>query len=115
MANGAPAALIMQDTIRPSNLCTTLLGEDLKSSEIYIQEKKVKVKKQKPIEFKNQCNCLVDYEELEKAIIWYMAAAEHPVHHLKGRKQSPEFVKRRIAASVEGRRLKSIHTENQNG
>jgi len=117
----------------------------------------MKVKIQKPIEFRNQCNCLVDYDELEKAIIWYsdkptarlksiylhgggglypsvsiydkkisvhrllmmywlnrdlgcyeyvhhkdgnplnarfenlqiMAAAEHPVHHLKGRKQSP--------------------------
>ena len=29
------------------------------------------VKSQKRIEFINDCNCIVDYNELEKAIIWY--------------------------------------------
>jgi hypothetical protein len=29
------------------------------------------VKKQKKIRFKNECNCLCDYDELEKAILWY--------------------------------------------
>lgn len=29
------------------------------------------VKNQKPINFLNVCDCLVDYEELEKAILWY--------------------------------------------
>lgn len=42
-----------------------------------------------------------------------MMDKEHPVHHLKGRKQSPEFVKRRIAASVKAKRFNRIHTENQ--
>ncbi len=29
------------------------------------------VKTQKPINFINQCGCIVDYKELEKAIIWF--------------------------------------------
>lgn len=29
------------------------------------------INKQKPIKFNNEVNCLVDYNELEKAIIWY--------------------------------------------
>ena len=29
------------------------------------------VKIQKPIKFNNNCNCIVDYDELEKAILWY--------------------------------------------
>lgn len=29
------------------------------------------VKYQKPIEFINNCNCIVDYKELERAILWY--------------------------------------------
>ena len=29
------------------------------------------VKTQKRIEFNNECECLVDYSELEKAILWY--------------------------------------------
>ncbi len=29
------------------------------------------VKKQKPIKFINKCNCSVNFEELEKAIIWF--------------------------------------------
>lgn len=29
------------------------------------------VKKQVKIEFSNECECLVDYSELEKAILWY--------------------------------------------
>lgn len=29
------------------------------------------VKIQKKIEFDNECKCLVDYSELEKAILWY--------------------------------------------
>lgn len=29
------------------------------------------VKFQKKIEFINDCNCIVDYEELEKAMLWY--------------------------------------------
>jgi len=135
------------------------------------------VKKQKPIEFINQCNCLVDYGELKKAIIWYsdkptarlksiylhgnknhsypavsiyekkihvhrllmmywlnrildaseyvhhkdentlnafrenlqvMKAKEHPVHHLKGRKQSSEIVLRRTNASCMARYGHSI-------
>ena len=38
------------------------------------------VKHQKPIEFVNDCDCLVDYKELEKAIIWY---SKKPVVRLK--------------------------------
>lgn len=38
------------------------------------------VNKQKPIEFINDCNCLVDLKELEKAILWY---TEKPVTRLK--------------------------------
>lgn len=29
------------------------------------------LKIQKKIEFDNECKCLVDYSELEKAILWY--------------------------------------------
>ena len=29
------------------------------------------IKKQKKIEFFNKCDCIVDYSELEKAILWY--------------------------------------------
>lgn len=29
------------------------------------------VKRQEKIEFSNECECLVDYSELEKAILWY--------------------------------------------
>lgn len=35
---------------------------------------------QKPIEFVNKCGCVVDYRELEKAIIWY---SDKPVTRLK--------------------------------
>lgn len=35
---------------------------------------------QKPIEFINDCGCMVDYKELEKAIIWY---SNKPVTRLK--------------------------------
>lgn len=35
---------------------------------------------QKPIEFVNNCGCIVDYDELEKAILWY---SEKPVTRLK--------------------------------
>lgn len=38
------------------------------------------VKKQKTIEFINKCNCIVDFEELEKAIMWY---SNKPVTRLK--------------------------------
>ena len=38
------------------------------------------VNNQKPIEFINDCNCLVDYKELEKAIIWY---SNKPVARLR--------------------------------
>lgn len=38
------------------------------------------VKIQKPIEFVNECNCLVDLDELKNAIIWY---SEKPVTRLK--------------------------------
>lgn len=38
------------------------------------------VKKQKKIEFINDCNCIVDYIELEKAILWYQ---EKPTSRLK--------------------------------
>ncbi len=34
------------------------------------------IKIQKKIKFKNSCNCIVDYEELEKAIAWY---SDNPV------------------------------------
>ena len=38
------------------------------------------VKKQKPIYFKNECNCIVDYSELEKAILWFQ---ERPTYSNK--------------------------------
>lgn len=38
------------------------------------------VKIQKSIKFKNTCNCIVDYEELEKAILWY---SENSVRSIK--------------------------------
>lgn len=38
------------------------------------------VKNQKKIEFINDCNCIVDYNELEKAILWYQ---EKPTSRLK--------------------------------
>lgn len=38
------------------------------------------VKIQRPIKFRNTCNCIVDYEELEKAIIWY---SNTPVQSVK--------------------------------
>ena len=38
------------------------------------------VNSQKKIEFINDCNCIVDYNELEKAIIWYQ---EKPTSRLK--------------------------------
>ena len=38
------------------------------------------VKQQKPIEFNNKCGCIVDYGELEKAIIWIQEA---PTSRLK--------------------------------
>ena len=40
----------------------------------------MRIKKQKPIRFTNQCDCIVDYIELEKAIIWY---SEKPVARVK--------------------------------
>lgn len=38
------------------------------------------VKKQKKIEFINDCHCIVDYEELENAILWY---EDKPTSRLK--------------------------------
>ena len=38
------------------------------------------VKTQKKIEFNNTCNCIVDYNELENAILWYV---EKPVQSIK--------------------------------
>ena len=38
------------------------------------------VKIQKKIEFNNTCNCIVDYNELENAILWYI---EKPVQSIK--------------------------------
>lgn len=38
------------------------------------------VKIQRPIRFINNCNCIVDYKELEKAIIWY---SKNPVQSIK--------------------------------
>lgn len=38
------------------------------------------VNNQKKIEFINDCNCIVDYEELEKAMLWYQ---EKPTTRLK--------------------------------
>lgn len=38
------------------------------------------VKIQRAIRFNNTCNCIVDYKELEKAIIWY---AKSPVQSIK--------------------------------
>lgn len=38
------------------------------------------IKIQKKIKFKNSCNCIVDYEELEKAIAWY---SDNPVQSIK--------------------------------
>lgn len=38
------------------------------------------VKIQRVIRFNNTCNCIVDYKELEKAIIWY---AKSPVQSIK--------------------------------
>ena len=38
------------------------------------------VRVQKPIEFINKCNCIVDYSDLEKAILWY---TNKPVARLK--------------------------------
>jgi hypothetical protein len=38
------------------------------------------VKSQKPIEFVNNCGCIVDFLDLEKAIAWY---SEKPVTRLK--------------------------------
>jgi len=40
----------------------------------------MKVNKQKPIEFVNQCGCIVDYQELKKAILWF---TDKPVARLK--------------------------------
>ena len=38
------------------------------------------VKIQRPIKFNNSCNCIVYYDELEKAILWY---SENPVQSVK--------------------------------
>ena len=38
------------------------------------------IKIQKPIKFNNTCNCIVDYDELEKAILWY---SNKPVKSIK--------------------------------
>ena len=38
------------------------------------------VKFQKKIEFINDCNCIVDYEKLEKAMLWYQ---DKPTSRLK--------------------------------
>lgn len=40
------------------------------------------VKKQKTIEFINDCNCIVDYKELEKAIIWYQEKPTCKTKHI---------------------------------
>ena len=40
------------------------------------------VKSQKRIEFINDCNCIVDYNELEKAIIWYQQKPTSRLRHI---------------------------------
>lgn len=40
------------------------------------------VNSQKKIEFINDCNCIVDYDELEKAIIWYQEKPTSRVKHI---------------------------------
>ena len=40
------------------------------------------VKMQKPIKFINDCNCIVDYKELEKAILWYQDAPTNSIKHI---------------------------------
>lgn len=38
------------------------------------------IKEQKEIKFINDCNCLVDFNELSKAIIWYQdKQTAHPL------------------------------------
>lgn len=40
------------------------------------------VNKQKSIEFINDCNCLVDYIELEKAMLWYQNKPTSKLKHI---------------------------------
>lgn len=40
------------------------------------------VNKQKKIEFINDCNCIVDYNELEKAILWYQNKPTSRLKHI---------------------------------
>ena len=63
----------MTETIKLPNYCepdweNARYGslEELKETVSYLT-----VKIQKKIEFDNECKCLVDYSELEKAILWY--------------------------------------------
>lgn len=42
----------------------------------------MKPKKQNKITFINDCNCLVDYTLLEKAIIWYQPANTNQIKHI---------------------------------
>jgi len=44
--------------------------------------------------------------------LWLIPKSAHTSFHLRGRKQSPEFVKRRIAASVKKRWPNHIHEES---
>lgn len=37
----------------------------------------MRAKKQRPIFFSNTCGCIVDYSELEKAILWYQLFPTH--------------------------------------
>lgn len=40
------------------------------------------IKEQKKIEFINDCNCIVDYDELRKAIIWYQNKPTARIKHI---------------------------------
>ena len=37
---------------------------------------------QKKIEFVNDCNCIVDYDDLEKAILWYQDKPTSRLRHI---------------------------------
>ena len=40
------------------------------------------IKEQKKIKFVNDCNALVDYEELEKAVLWYAESHVISIKHI---------------------------------
>ncbi len=83
------------------------------------------VNEQKPLEFIDDCNCLVDYEELEKAILWY---SDKPVARLRkiylhGRYPAISIyhekihVHRLLMMYWKGRRLKTeehVHHKDEN-